>query len=101
MIEIANKGKNTFLGVLALRNEMDALILTYGKRAENAQTLLNRLYSRPAITANNTAALLNASHQAASALLNTLVKDAVPDEMTGYQRNRVFIFSRYVQLFHY
>jgi Fic family protein len=100
VIETANKGKNTFLGILALRNEMDALILTYGKRAENAQTLLNRLYSRPAITANDTATLLNVSHQAASALLKTLVKDAVLDEMTGYQRNRVFIFSRYVQLFH-
>lgn len=99
VIEIANKGKLTFQAILTLRHEMDALVLGYGKRAENAQALLNRLYNRPAITANDTAALLDVSHQAASALLKKLVEDSVLVEITGYQRNRVFIFSRYLRLF--
>jgi Fic family protein len=99
VIETANKGKNTFRGILSLRQEMDARVLSYGRRAENAQLLLKRLYNRPAITANEAATYLQISHQAASALLKALVDDEVLCEATGYQRNRVFLFERYLQLF--
>lgn len=99
VVETANKGKETFENILELRREMDALIFGYGKRAENAQTLIKRLYSRPAITANETAELLNLSHQAASGLLKKMVNDGILRELTGYQRNRVFFFSRYLDLF--
>ncbi|MBT7446067.1 MAG: Fic family protein [Methylococcales bacterium] len=99
VIETSGKGKETFEQVLVLRQEVDALIIGYGKRAENAQKLIKQLYSRPAITAKETAALLGVSHQAASSLLNRLVEDDVLRENTGYQRNRVFLFDRYLQLF--
>lgn len=99
VIETANKGKQTFHQILTLRQEMDRLILTYGKRAENAQTLIRRLYSRPAIMTNDAAKLLGVSHQASSALLKKLVDDGVLLEVTGYQRNRVFFFARYLELF--
>lgn len=99
VIETANKGKQTFQAILTLRQEMDGLLFSYGQRADNARILLNRLYSRPSISANDTAALLGVSHQAASALLKKLTEDQVLDEVTGYQRNRVFFFSRYLALF--
>jgi len=99
VIETAGKGKQTFQAVLALRQEMDTLIFSYGQRADNARILLERLYSRPSISANDTAALLDVSHQAASALLKKLAEDNVLDKVTGYQRNRVFFFSRYLALF--
>lgn len=99
VIETAGKGKETFQSILALRQEMDTLIFGYGKRAENAQALLKSLYSRPSISANDAAELLSISHQAASALLNKMVEDNVLDEVTGYQRNRIFFFSRYLALF--
>lgn len=99
VIETASKGKETFQAILSLRQEMDSLVLSYGKRAENAQILLKQLYSRPAITANGAAELLDISHQAASALLRKLMDDGVLIEVTGYQRNRIFFFRRYLQLF--
>ncbi len=99
VIETANKGKQTFIGILALRREMDMLIVGYGKRAENAQILLKHLYSKPAIMTNDAASLLGVSHQAASALLKKMLKDDILIEVTGYQRNRVFYFNRYLQLF--
>ncbi len=99
VVETASKGKETFQGILALRQEMDTLILGYGKRAEKAQILLRHLYRRPAITANGAAALLEVSHQTASALLKKMVDDGVLHEVTGYQRNRVFFFGRYLDLF--
>jgi Fic family protein len=99
VVETANKGKETFQNILELRREMDDLIFGYGKRAENAQALIRRLYSRPAITANETAEFLKLSHQAASGLLKKMVDDGILRELTGYQRNRIFFFSRYLNLF--
>ena len=99
IIETAGKGKQTFEGILSLRREVDGQILSYGKRAENAQILLKHLYRRPAVTAVQAAEILDVSHQSASALLKKMTEDGILDEITGYQRNRVFVFTRYLQLF--
>ncbi len=99
VIETAGKGKQTFEGILALRQEMDQLTFGYGKRAKNVQAILCHLYRRPSITASQTSELLEVSHQTASSLLNKMAKDGMLDEITGYQRNRVFIFARYLTLF--
>lgn len=99
VIETAGKGKQTFEGILALRQEMDQLAFGYGKRAENVQAVLRHLYRRPAITAGQASELLAVSHQTASHLLNNMVADGMLSEITGYQRNRVFVFVRYLALF--
>jgi Fic family protein len=99
VIETATKGKETFEGILKLRQEVSVIILAYGKRAKNAQLLLNFLYKSPSTTINNAASLLGVSHQAASALINKMLGDEILVEFTGYQRNKVFIFSRYISLF--
>lgn len=99
VIETASKGKQTFEGILALRHEVDAQAFGYGKRAENVQTLLKHLYRRPAVTAGQASEILGVSHQSASALLNKMAEDGILNEITGYQRNRVFMFTRYLQLF--
>ncbi|MCH8543167.1 MAG: Fic family protein [Alcanivorax sp.] len=99
VIETAGKGRRTFEGILALRQEMDRLAFSYGKRGENVQTLLRHLYLRPAVTAGEASEILGVTHQTASSLLNKMVKDGMLSEITGYQRNRIFVFSRYLQLF--
>ena len=99
VIETADKGKKTFEAILVLRREIDQLVLTYGKRAEKVQLLLLHLYRRPAITAIQTSDMLNVSHQTASALLKKMTDDGILQEVTGYQRNRLFVFNRYLDLF--
>lgn len=99
VVETAGKGKATFEGILALRRELDAIALRYGARAENMQRLLRYLYSKPAVTAIKAAEILGVSHQTATSLLRKMVGDGVLEEITGYQRNRIFFFTRYVQLF--
>lgn len=99
VIETAGKGKETFEAILKLRQEMDALILSYGKRAENAQLLMNCLYRNPSITINVAAELLKVSHQTASSLLKKMEADGILIELTGYKRNQSFIFWKYLVLF--
>ncbi len=99
VVETANKGKATFEAILGLQKHIHTLMLGYGKRAEKAQVLINYLYSKPSITPNQVGTLLNTSHQTASALLKKMTQDDILVEMTGYQRNRVFLFERYLRLF--
>lgn len=99
VIETANRSKKTFENILVLRQELDALMFTYGRRAENAQTIIRQLYRKPAITVNGAAKVLGLTHTAANELLRKMVADSVLEEVTGYQRNRVFMFTRYIRLF--
>ncbi|MFT5084806.1 MAG: Fic family protein [Lentisphaeria bacterium] len=99
VIEISNKGKHTFDSILSLRQEMDSLLLGYGKRAEKADILLKRLYGKPSITAAQTAGLLSVTVSSANSLLARLVSDGVLIESTGFKRNRVFTFARYIEMF--
>lgn len=99
VIETAGSGKATFEAILVLRQDVDQILLSYGKRAENAQTLLRYLYRRPAISAVNASELLDVTHQTASSLLNKMVEDGILEEVTGYQRNRLFVFAKYLSLF--
>ena len=99
IVETASKGKRTFQAILILRQELDTLILGYGKRKENAQKLLNKLYSKPAININEASQYLGVTHQAAAALINKLEQDEVLQELTGFERNKLFFFTRYFNLF--
>ena len=40
--------KQTFLRIMDMRNELEDKMVTFGRRAENAQRLLVLLYSNPA-----------------------------------------------------
>ena len=99
VIETASKGKETFQSILQLRQEMDALVLGMERRAENAQELLNQLYKRPSTTVQDVSELLEISPTAATNLIKQFESDGVLREITGYQRNRVYLFERYITLF--
>ncbi len=99
ILETAKIGKQTFQNVLALRSEVEHAILTLGRKAENAKTLLNHLYRKPFISPNEVADLLRLTHQTASKLIQDFERLDILTETTGYQRNRVFYFERYFKLF--
>lgn len=99
VIETANSSKNTFLAIMVLREEIEQKILGLGKRAENAKILLMALYQRPMISVNEAAELLGVSHQAANQLVKQLEVMGILEEITGYGRNRLYAFDRYLQLF--
>lgn len=99
VIETAENGKRTFQRILTLSQEMDALIVTLGRRAENARTLVYHLYQEPFVTVNQVAELLSIKYYAANQLVKTLVDIGILQEETGWQRNRLFAFRRYLNLF--
>lgn len=99
VIETAENGKQTFKRILALRQEIDAQIVTLGRRAENGHALVRRLYQDPVINVNQVAELLGIKYYAANQLVSALVDIGILREETGWQRNRLFIFRRYLNVF--
>ena len=99
VLETARNGKRTFEVILQLRNEVDARIVTLGRRAENARRLVHHLYGNPIVTPNQAAGLLEISPRTARDLIQALQEVDVLTGMSGRQRYRTYIFGRYAQAF--
>lgn len=99
VIETANSSKNTFMAIMALRQEVEHQILGLGRKAEKAKALLMYLYQRPMISVNEAAEILGGSHQVANALVKQLEELGILKEATGYGRNRIYLFEHYFTLF--
>lgn len=99
IVDTATNGRCTFEKILALRNDLDAKVVTLGRRAENAQRLIRHLYGSPAVTVSMTETILGINNNPARDLVATLVTMGVLTEITGFKRNRLFIFKRYLDIF--
>lgn len=99
VISTAQNGVQTFQNVLALKQEMDALMLTFGKKAHNASKLLEYLYQRPIISVGDIVEPLGITKQTANLLVKEFEEKGVLREITGYQRNKLFVFERYLGIY--
>lgn len=99
VIETAENSKKTFEKIMSLRSELEAQMVMLGRRAENARKLLLHLYKAPAVNGGTVAQLLDVTPRAANGLINEFIRLNILEEITGYQRNRMFLFRKYIQLF--
>jgi Fic family protein len=97
--ETALGSKQTFEGIVELRQRCEGKILQLGKRAPKAQALLRELYSRPTMRANDVAGKLGITHQSASSLIRSFEEMEILDEITGRKKDRLFVFTDYLALF--
>jgi cell filamentation protein, protein adenylyltransferase len=60
---------------------------------------LHKLFTKPVVTIKDVQAMTGLSSKAANDLVKTFADQKILVEITGYQRNRVFVFNEYVRLF--
>ncbi len=72
---------------------------TYGRRASSALRLLQYLFQNPSVTVETTASACDLSIKAAGELLKKMQSSQFLIEKTKQNRNRIFVFDRYLQLF--
>jgi len=90
----------TFKKIIELKKNIETKkIVTLGKRIKIARLLLNYLYSQPLIEPNEVADALKINISTANRLIDDFVKLGVLNEITGFKRNRIFIFKEYIDLF--
>ena len=98
--DTAQKGKDTFQKIIALRHQTEEKIMTLGKKTKVAQRLLKELFSQPILTVNQAKQKLGiGTHQSANALIKDFQRLEILEEITSYKRNRLFMFKEYMALF--
>lgn len=100
VIDTAQKGVDTFKAILKLRTEIeDSRILGLNRKVPLAKELLHYLYGNPVITALDVEEDLKVSKPTANAIIKDFVLLDILQEQTGFKRNRIFVFGRYLDLF--
>ncbi len=99
IIETAINSIETFDNILQLQKDVDAKIQTLGRRAANAQKVMNDLYQRPIINASRVSKAANVSPASAYKLISDLERLEILTEITGGKRGKRYLFSSYLRLF--
>lgn len=68
-------------------------------RPENAKKVINVLYNEPITNRKKLIELTNMKESTLKDTVNTLLKNNIIVETTGYTRNQVFAFQKYIDLF--
>jgi Fic family protein len=99
IIETSKNGISTFDKILQLQKETDIVIQDLGSRAGNARKIVNFLYKKPVIRAEQVHDITGISMPSAYKLITELEKVGILQEITGGQRGRVYSFQNYLTLF--
>ena len=97
--ETAESGKITFQKILTLRQDLERQIVTMGRRAENARRLILYLYEQPAVSVDGVMKSLGINKNPARGLIKTMEDQNILEEVTGFGRNRIFVFRKYLDVF--
>jgi Fic family protein len=88
------------LKIMELRHDCQAArIITLGKKAPNAKKLLDYLFTQPIVTAQEIANELGISAVSTYKMLYDFIDIGILKEMTGFKRNRFFVFREYLDIF--
>ncbi|MFZ5982332.1 MAG: Fic family protein [Patescibacteria group bacterium] len=97
--ETAKKGRTTFEKIIVLRQKSEQKIMNFGKRAKVSQELLRYLYSQPIVNIKQIEEKLSITAPSANSLAEKFQKAGMLKEITGFKRNRLFVFDEYLKLF--
>ncbi|WP_110558901.1 hypothetical protein [Helicobacter cinaedi] len=99
VIATAESGVATFSKILQLKQDIDIQIKSFGKKAHNADRLVQLLYQNPIITTNGAAQFVGVSKPTAIALLKDFEEYGVLKEATGYGRGKMYLFQNYIDIY--
>jgi len=98
--ETAQQATNTLTSILDLKSETEQILhRDFRRRMNSATTLLNYLFQKPIVYVKEVKEVTNLSHKAANDLVNDFLDANILHEITGYNRNRIFMFHKYLDLF--
>jgi Fic family protein len=99
IIETSKSSIDSFKQILNLKNKMETKIPTFGKKAQNAKSLIDFLYKQPVISVNDIVKSLNISKPTANNLIKDFEYKNILKEITGNQRNKIYIFDEYITIY--
>jgi Fic family protein len=99
--ETAADARDRARRIVGLREAHRALIVEHlHGSAAKAFRLLEQLYRIPYLNVSLTAETLDVNYTTANNLVKALERLGILEEMTGNERNRVFVYQSYIDIFH-
>ncbi|WP_320020397.1 Fic family protein [Labilibaculum manganireducens] len=100
VIETSNGSIQVFKDIITLKNKIETEKLPkLGSKIEKGQQLMKQLFQIPIIDSKQVSELLQISPSTANRLIKDLIDLEILSELTGYKRNRKFIFAEYFNIF--
>ena len=99
VIETSKTAKEKFRNVVELTMEMDKVIMDLSVKPENARKVLDVLYDEPIISRKKILGKIDIKQTTLNVTVNSLQERGIIQETTGYSRNQVFAFQKYIDLF--
>ncbi|KAA6350381.1 Adenosine monophosphate-protein transferase SoFic [termite gut metagenome] len=99
VIETAKKGIETFHSIFLLQKSVDRSLEKMGKRSVDAYLVMHYLYKKPIISVATVTNIIGKTQQTAYTLISDLEEAKVLHEITGLQRNKLYTFRDYIDLF--
>jgi Fic family protein len=99
VLKTSENSIQTFKSIISLRAILENKIISLGKKQVLAKSFLKYLYSHPITDATDVANALEINVSTALRLIDDFIKLKILIEITGFKRNRVFVFEEYMTLF--
>ena len=100
VIETCDKAVQGLKNILALKKDCETTrIVTLGKKMQSAQVLLQSLFVDPVVRPDRVAQLTGLSLVSTYKLIEDFEKLKILREVTGGQRNRIYLFDEYFKVF--
>ena len=74
-------------------------ISDYIERNKDTYKVIDLLYDEPKMTRNKMAECTGIKLTTINGIVNALLQKSIIKEITGYSRNQIFIFEKYIDLF--
>lgn len=98
--QTAENSAQTLKKIIELKTDLEKnKLLSLGKRTKTANEFLYFLFHSPVITSTALQKEIKITAKTANSLIDAFVGLNILKERTGYSRNRIFIFDKYVELF--
>lgn len=99
IIETAKKGVKTFDNILQLQKSLEIDLKDLGPRSGDAFKVIEALYQNPVTNAKRVSTVIEKSMTPAYRLIEELEQRKIIKEITGNERDRIYVFEQYINLF--
>ena len=99
VIETSKTAKEKFRSVVELTMEMDKVIMNLPVKPENARKVLDVLYDEPVVSRKRIIEYTGIKFTTLVGVIKAFQEREILIETTGYSRNQIFAFQKYIDLF--
>ena len=78
---------------------MTILSHTFGSRSEKIIKIINVFFENPILSIKELVMNTEIPDKTMRTLINLMIENDIVKEMTGYGRNKLFVFDKYLKLF--